>query len=181
MRLLLRVISPLLALAIAIAGIVLVTEVIAAWWVGDRPGYRGLWLPWRAWHGLAMHYSWSAVASIAVCVAVAVAGAVLLLIAGTAGRGEVRLHDPSAQISVTASPQVVARLVGQRVRAIDEIVSAAVRASARSVRVRAVGRGDQPRTLRPLVRQRAGELLTELPLARRPRLSVSVRAERGLR
>jgi hypothetical protein len=49
------------------------------------------------------------------------------------------------------------------------------------VRVRAVGRGDDPAELRPAVRSRAKELLDELPLARRPRLSISVREERGLR
>ena len=181
MRLVLRVLSPLLALALTAAGALVSIEVFAAWWVGDRPGYRGLWVAWRSWQALAMHYSWSAVASIAICLAVAVIGVVLLLIAGLARRGEVRLNDPAAQISVTASPQVVARLVGQRVRATEEIVSATVRASARSVRIRAIGRGEQPRALRPVVRRRAGEMLEELPLARRPRVSVSVHAERGLR
>ena len=181
MRLLLRVISPLLALALAATGALLFIEVVAAWWVGERPDYRGLLVPWRAWQALALGHSWSAVASIAICLAVALVGAVLLVVAGLARRGEVRLHDPAVQISVAASPQVLARLVGQRVRATDEIVSATVRASARSVRIRAVGRGDQPRALRPVVRRSAGGILEELPLARRPRVSVSVSAERGLR
>ena len=181
MRVLLRVLSLLLSLAVAAAGALLATEVVAAWLVADQPGYRGLLVPWVPWRSYLEQHTWRGVPPQLVCASVAVLGLLLLLLALGARRKDVPLTDPAAEISVTASPTVLARLVGQQVRATDDITAADVTASARVVRVRAVGRGDDPAELRPAVRTRAKELLDELPLARRPRLSVSVREERGLR
>lgn len=181
MRVLLRVLSPLLGLVIAAAGAMLAVEVVAAWLLGDRPGYRGLLLHWGAWRTVLEQITWRSVLMIGCSVVVAVIGLLLLLIAGTARRRDIALTDPADEISVTASPKVLARLVGQRVRSTDDISAASVIASARSVRVQAIGRGERPSSLRPSVRTRVDELLDDLPLARRPKVSVSVRAERGLR
>lgn len=181
MRVLLRVLSPLLGLAVAAAGALLAVEVVAGWLLGDQPGYRGLLLRWGAWRTVAEQLTWRSVLMLGCSAAVAVVGLLLLMVATAARRRDIPLTDPAYEISVTASPKVLARLVGQRVRSTDEISAATVTASARSVRVQAIGRGERPSELRPSVRTRVGDLLDDIPLARRPRVSVSVRAERGLR
>ncbi|NIB33740.1 hypothetical protein HBB16_21505 [Pseudonocardia sp. MCCB 268] len=65
---------------------------------------------------------------------------------------------------------MLACLVGGRVRAVDAVTAATVTASARSVSVRARGRGGSPRSpTRPALCRRRP---MALPLARRPRLTV---------
>lgn len=181
MRVLLRLLSPLLGLVVAAAGALLTVEVITAWLSGARAGYPGLLVPWRSWRDTLGTLTWHSLPSLLGCAATAVLGLVLLLVAGAARRRDIRLADPTAEISMTAAPDVLARLVGQRVRADGEIVTASVTASARRVRVRAVGRGEHPGELRPAVTGQVHELIDDLPLRRRPRVSVRVHAARGLR
>ncbi|HEY2203545.1 MAG TPA: DUF6286 domain-containing protein [Pseudonocardia sp.] len=181
MRVLLRVLSPLLGLVVAAVGAVLAVEVVAAWIAGDDPGYRGLLVPWVAWRDVLALAAWRSVGVLVGAAVLAVLGLLLLFVAATARRRDVRLTEPASNISVNASPRVLARLVGQRVRSGEQIVAATVTASGRVVKVRAVGKGDRGRELRTGVLDQVLALLNELPLSRIPRVSVSVRPERGPR
>ncbi|MGQ0480888.1 MAG: DUF6286 domain-containing protein [Pseudonocardia sp.] len=177
MRVLLRVLAPLLGLGLAAAGALLMIEVTAAWLLGDQ----GVLVPWPAWQSALDSLTWRSLLVIAVCAAVALLGLLLVVLAGTARRRDIRLQDPAEDVSVTTSPRVLARLVGQRVRAEEQVASASVTASARAVKVVAVCRGEVPEGLSAGVGAGAGALLDDLPLARRPRLAVSVRSDGGPR
>ena len=90
------------------------------------------------------------------------------------------MEAPTADMTVTTSPRVLARLVGTRVRASDDVLSASVTASARRVVVTALAWHDAPPDLREAIVGRVEELLDELPLRRRPRIAVSVRKQEGV-
>ncbi|MDQ4118406.1 MAG: DUF6286 domain-containing protein [Actinomycetota bacterium] len=176
MRVLLRVLAPLLSLAVAAAGLLVVVEVVAAW---VAPGPTGLLVPWPSWRDLMQNTQWTAGPVRWIAVAVAVVGLILLLIGLLARRHDIALRSPSDGITVTTAPRVLARLVGRRVRASDRIAAATVTASAKKITVRAQGRGTgggtlDTATVRTDARERVDELLGELPLARTPRVAVSV-------
>lgn len=180
MRVLLRMLSPLLGLAVAALGTLLVVEVVAAW-LGATSGGAGLLMPWPGWRTTLEQVTWRDTWVLVGAGLTTLVGLLLLLMAGSARRHDIRLEAPAPEITVTTSPRVLARLVGRTVRSTDRITGASVKASARAVRVTVTARGEQPGELRPSVRTRVGELLDELPLARRPKVSVSVRSERGPR
>jgi hypothetical protein len=117
MRTGLRVLVPALGLLTAVAGAVLVTEVLVAWVRGVGPGDPGVLVPWPAWRDLAGRWAWQDAGPLIACAAVALLGLALLAAAGTSGRRGIRLRDPATDVSVIAGPRVLARLVGQRVRA----------------------------------------------------------------
>lgn len=172
MRVLLRVLAPLLSLAVAALGVLVAVEVVAAW---VTPGSTGLLVPWGAWRTVLENTRWTADPVFWVAIGVGVVGLVLLLIGLLARRHDVALRSPSDGITVTTAPRVLARLVGRRVRASDQVGGATVTASAKKITVRAQGRGSaDTSSVRTTVRERVDELLGELPLARTPRVSVSV-------
>ncbi|MFC5949115.1 DUF6286 domain-containing protein [Pseudonocardia lutea] len=178
MRVLLRTLSPLLGLALAAVGVVLVVEVVAAW---VRPTARGLVVPWPAWQVVLTRLSWSERPVVVVSICVAVVGLLLLLVALLARRHDVRLTAPTPEMTVATSPRVLARLVGRTVRESDDVAAATVSASARKVVVRAEGWPDADGGLGGLtdtVRGRVDGLLDALPLARRPRVAVSTRGRK---
>ena len=92
-----------------------------------------------------------------------------------------RANVPGRKFSVTTSARVLARLVGTRVRASDDVFSASVTASARRVTVSARAWNDAPEELRETLADRVRELLDELLLRRRPRVAVSVQEREGVR
>ncbi|ANY05001.1 DUF6286 domain-containing protein [Pseudonocardia sp. HH130630-07] len=175
MRVLLRLLAPLVSLAVAALGALVVVEVVAAW-AAPGPG-AGLLVPWRDWRETARTTLWTAQPVQWIAIAAIVAGAVLLLIGLLARRHDVALRSPSPGLTVTTSPRVLARLVGSRVRDLDPVTSASVTASARSVVVRAGGRGE-PTELRQEATTAATAVLEALPLARRPRLTVRAAPDR---
>ena len=83
-------------------------------------------------------------------------------------------------MTVTTSPRTLARLVGSRVRADDDVYAASVTASARRIAVTAPVGNDAPQEIRETIAGRVGERLDELPLRRRPRVAVSVREREGV-
>jgi hypothetical protein len=177
-RVLLRTLSPLLGLALAAVGVLLVLEVVAAW---VRPGSGGLVVPWRAWQATLSAVSWSDRPVIILSICVAVVGLLLLLVALLARRHDVALTAPTPEMTVATSPRVLARLVGQTVRESDDVAGASVSASARKIVVRAEGWPDAGGgfgELTDTVRGRVATLLDELPLARRPRVAVSTRGRK---
>ena len=178
MRLLLRLLAPLLGLALAAAGLLLVIEVVATW---VRPAAEsGLLVPWPEWRGALERLSWDEFPVPAIAIAVAAVGLLLLLIGLLARRSDIALVAPTEEITVTTAPRVLARMVGRHVRAGEDVSSAAVTASRRRVAVTAQGWSDPDPQLRASIESRVGELLDELPLAQRPRVAVRV-VERRLR
>jgi hypothetical protein len=178
MRALLRVLAPLLGIALAAAGVLVVIEVVAAWVMPGPEG--GLLVPWRDWGGTLADLSWNESPVPGIAIGVGVAGLLLMIVGLAARRSEVRLEAPTAEMTVTMPPRVLARLVGTRVRASDDVLSASVTASARRVAVTALAWHDAPPDLREEIVGRVNELLDELPLRRRPRVAVSVRKQEGV-
>nr|WP_255426481.1 DUF6286 domain-containing protein [Pseudonocardia sp. C8] len=170
----LRVLAPLVSLAVAAAGALLVVEVVAAW-VSPGSG-AGLLVPWRDWRTTAGNVLWADTPVLWLAIAAIVAGVVLLVVGLLARRHDVALTSPSPGLTVTTAPRVLARLVGGRVRAVDAVTAATVTASARSVSVRARGRGETT-TVADEARAAASGVLDALPLARRPRLTVRAAPE----
>ena len=177
MRLLLRILSPVLGLVVALVGLALIAETIAAF---VSPSTAPLVVPWRSWLPTLSALSWQANAVRIVAYVVGVVGLLVLLVGLASRRHDIFLRDPVPEVTVTTSPRSLARAVGHEVRSYDDVVSATVVASAARITVRA-GTLDAPDTVKPAVAARVDELLERLPLARRPRVSVSVSITRGVR
>ena len=175
----LRVLAPLLGLVLAAACILLVIEVVAAWVLPGSEG--GLLVPWSQWGAALADVSWNEKLVRAIAIAAGVVGLLMVSVALAARRADLRLEAPSADMTVTTSPRVLARLVGTRVRASDDVFSASVTASARRVAVAARAWNDAPDELRETLVDRVRALLDELPLRRKPRVAVSVQEREGVR
>jgi hypothetical protein len=184
MRLLLRVLAPLLGLALAAAGVILAIEVIAAWTRIDRDE-RGVIAPWPEWRVALEQLHWSDQPVPWVGVGVAVVGFVVMLVGLRARRVAIPLDGPQSWMTVTTSPRVLARLVGQRVRKGDDVAGATVTASRRRIAVAAQGWGDLDgetgKALRASVKDDVDVLLATVPLRRRPRVVVNLSQQRGVR
>lgn len=172
MRAVLRVVAPLLGLVLAAVGVLVVIEVVSAWVLADSDG--GLLVPWPAWGAVLAELTWNEDIVRYVAIGVAVVGLLLMIVGLTARRADVRFDAPSPEMTVTTSPRVLARLVGTRVRASDDVLSASVTASSRRVAVTARPWPDAPDDLGETVVGRVEQLLDELPLRRRPRVAVSM-------
>ncbi len=178
MRVLLRILAPLLGLALAAAGVLFVIEVVAAWVRPDATA--GLLVPWPDWRATLENLTWADAPVPGIAIGVAAVGVALVLLGLAARRSDIHLDAPGG-IAVTTAPRVLARLVGTRIRATDDVAGAAVTASARKVSVTAQAWGDATPELRGTVRSRVDELLDELPLRRRPRVGVSLQEREGPR
>jgi Family of unknown function (DUF6286) len=170
MRILLRVLSPLLGLAVAALGAFVALEVAWAW---VRPDGGPLLLPWPVWQATLQKWIWASTPVRLIAVGLIVAGLLLILVAAWSGRREVRLTNPAPEITVTTSPRSLARLVGNHVRALDHVASASVTASRRKVSVQAVS-GRTADIAEPSITAAVQTLLSELPLARTPQVAVAV-------
>jgi hypothetical protein len=179
MRVLLRVLAPLLGLALAAAGVLLVIEVVAAW--VRAAATTGLVVPWPDWRATIEDLTWAQFPVPLIAIGVGVVGLLLVLLGLSARRSDIVVDAPAPEITVTTSPRVLARLVGRRVRAADDVAGASVTASRRKVSVSAQGWGEAGPELRDAVRSRVEELLEEVPLHRRPRVAVSVQERKGPR
>jgi hypothetical protein len=170
-RVFVRLLSTLLALAVAAGGLLLALEIGWAWW---RPGDAPLLVPWPQWRDTLAEVGWDSYAVRLIAGIVAGGGLVLLLMSLSARRRDVRLHDPVTEVSVTTSPRSLARLVGHQVRAQDNVTGASVTASAKKVRVRATSRLEEENQIRPRLLDAVSSLLDEVPLLKRPKVSVVV-------
>jgi Family of unknown function (DUF6286) len=179
MRMLLRLLGLLIGLVMAAAGVLIVIEVIAAWL--RRNVVTGLVVPWHLWRPQVEMTSWNEAPVPGIAISVAVLGLLLLLVGLMARRSHITLDGPAPEITVVTAPRVLARLVGTRVRGTEDIFSASVTVSPRHVSVIAQAWGEARPELRDIVRARVEELLDELPLHRRPRVSVLVQERQGTR
>ncbi len=179
MRVLLRVLAPLLGLALAAAGVLLVIEVVAAW--VRPPNSTGLVVPWPDWRATLENLTWANNPVPAIAIGVAVAGLLLVLLGLLARRSDIVLDAPAAEMTATTSPRVLARIVGRKVRATDDVASASVTASRRKVTVSAASWGEAGPELRAAVTSGVDGLVDALPLQHRPRVTVSVQERKGPR
>ena len=179
MRVLLRVLAPVLGLAVAVVGVLVLLDVVAAC---VRPnGNAGLVVPWQDWYATLGRIAWSDAPVPGIAIGVAVLGLLIVLVGLLARRHDIAVDGPAPDITVTTSPRVLARLVGRRVRSADDVAAASVTASRRRVSVAAQAWGDAPPELAENVRARVDDLLDETPLHRRPRVSVTVHDRKGVR
>jgi hypothetical protein len=109
-----------------------------------------------------------------------VVGLFVLVLGLVARRHDVYLADPVPEVTVTTSPRSLARAVGHEVRSHSDVVSASVVASTKKITVKA-STLDPAEAVREGVRARVDEMLVRLPLARRPRVSVSVTTTKGVK
>lgn len=183
MRAVLRVLAPLIGLALAAAGVLLVIEVVAAWLrpLSDPGAPRGVVVPWPQWRAALEELTWRSDPVPAVAVGVAVVGLALVLVGLLARRSDVLMDGPEPGMTVTTSPRVLAQLVGRRVRATDDVAAASVTVSRRRIAVTAQAWGEADLQLPELIGERVDALLDRLPLHRRPRVSVSVSERKGPR
>lgn len=177
MRLLLRVLSPLLGLVVAAAGLALAVETVVAWLA---PGSSPLVLPWPDWRAAVEGLTWQSNAVRVTAIVVAVVGLLVLLLGLVSRRHDVYLADPVPEVTVTTSPRSLARAVGHEVRSHGDVVSASVVASPSKITVKA-STLDAADAVKGTVRERVDELLGRLPLSRRPRVSVSVSTTKGVK
>lgn len=177
MRVLLRILSPLLGLAVAAIGFVIAAEVVVSW---VAPSSSPLLVPWPSWQTAIADLTWSSGAVRAVAIGVAVVGLLVLLVGLVARRHDVMLADPVPEVTVTTSPRSLARAVGHEVRSHDDVVSASVVASQKKITVHAATL-DAPDDVRGSVREHVDEFLGRLPLARRPKVRVSVAPTKGVK
>ncbi len=179
MRALLRLLVPLLGLALATGGVLLVIEVVAAW--VRTPATTGLLVPWPDWRSAGETLTWADPPVPGTAAGVAAAGLLLVLVGLLARRHDVALTPPSPDLTVTTSPGVLARLVGRRVRTTPGVAAASVTATRRRVTVGVQAGNDAGADLHDEVTAAVGALLDELPLDRRPGVSVTVQPRRGPR
>ena len=182
MRALLRVLAPLLGLGLAAAGVLLIIEVVAAWLAppGGGPG-GGTVVAWPAWQAELAELTWQQDPVPQIAAGVAVLGLLLALVGLLARRSEVPLDGPRPGMIATTPPRVLAQFVGRRVRAAEEVAAASVTASRRRISVSAQVWSDAGPEVRTLLTARVDELLDQLPLHRRPTVTVSVLRQRGPR
>ena len=83
MRALLRILAPLLGIALAAAGVLVVIEVVAAWVLPETDG--GLLVPWPDWLATLASLSWNQSPVPGIAIGVGVTG-LLLIIVGLAAR-----------------------------------------------------------------------------------------------
>ncbi|MBB4684713.1 DUF6286 domain-containing protein [Amycolatopsis jiangsuensis] len=171
MRVFVRLLSTVLALAVAAGGALLALEVGWRWW---QPGRGPLLVPWPLWRTELSTLDWTSTAVRITAGIAVVAGIVVMLLAFGAGDRKVRLTEPAEGVSVSTSPRALARMVGLAVRAQDNVRGASVTASARRVRVRATSRMENEEQLRPRLLETVAAVLDDLPLARRPKVTVVV-------
>ncbi|SEP43322.1 DUF6286 domain-containing protein [Amycolatopsis saalfeldensis] len=171
MRVLVRLLSTVLALVLAGCGALLALEVGWHWW---KPQSAPLLVPWPRWRDHLAGLDWTATPVRLTAAVVLVAGLLFVFFSLGARSRAVRMTDPADGISVSTSPRSLARMVGLAVRAQDNVSGASVTASARRVRVRASSRLEDEAQLRPRLLETVGTVLDEVPLVRRPKVTVVV-------
>jgi hypothetical protein len=101
-RVLLRVLAPLLGLAVAVVGVLVLLEVVAAW---VRPDHGdGLVVPWPEWYAALEQTAWTDAPVPGIAIGTAVLGLLLVLVGLLARRHDIAVDGPASEITVTTSP-----------------------------------------------------------------------------
>jgi hypothetical protein len=176
MRLANRVLAALLSLALIVAGVLLVIEVIA-----DRVSHRAAVVPWRTAYAWARHTTWNA-GSIRVTSAVLIVAGLVLLIAELKPARVSRLPADPARAGADAidtayTRRGLAAALRSAVTAVDGVRGASVRLKRRTVRIAATAAAQDKTAAHSLhdpITDAARQRLTALQLHRPPSVSVRV-------
>ena len=171
-----RVLGAVLSLAVIVAGVVLIIEVIA-----DRVNHRPQIVHWRAAYDWAKHTTWNAGSVRVTCVLLIVLGLVLLAAELKPARVTRLAADPAEagadDIDTAYTRRGLAAAVRSAVAGVDGVRGASVKVRRRKVKVAATAAAqDQAaaRSLRDPVTAAVRERLTALKLRSAPSVSVRV-------
>lgn len=171
MRFVNRLLAALVALALAVVGVLVVIEVIA-----ERLGNRFVVVDWPRIYRWGERTSLTQGSVRVACIVMAVAGLALVL-AQLKRRRPARLAVASDQVDAAYTRRGVAAAIGHAVDAVDGIDHASVKVGRRRIRIRARTSGRLSYTAQSLqgpVEQAARSRLSDLELDQEPRLQVQV-------
>ena len=171
MRLVNRLLAALLSLALIVAGVLVVVEVVA-----QRLGRNPAIVDWQQLHDWAKRTPWQQGSVRVACIVLAILG-LLLLVAELKRSRPSRLAVRSDATDAAYTRRGVAATIRSAVSEVDGINSASVSVSRRKVKVAATTAGLQPftaETLREPTTEAARQRLDALELQAPPALSVQV-------
>lgn len=181
MRALSRLVSALLALAVAGAGGLTAAEVLIArvhWgWLPDPP----LVVPYNTWLRELRAHNWSQDLPLWGSIGGIVVGLLLLLLAARSHERRVPLQSSAPDVHMTTSRRSLAHVLSTAAKQVEAVSDARASVGRTTARVRATLRLGDPDEVRERVRAAAQSRLDGLPLARRPRLVVSINDGRRYR
>ncbi len=176
MRLANRVLAALLSLALIVAGVLLIIEVIA-----DRVNHRTAVVNWRPAYDWAKRTTWNAGSVRVTCAVLILLGLVLLIAELKPARVSRLAADPAqagaAGIDTAYTRRGVAAAVRSAVTGVDGVRGASVKVKRRKVTVAATAAAQgtaAARSLRDPISEAALKRLTALKLRRAPSVSVRV-------
>ncbi len=173
MRVLNRILSTLLALALFLGGLLAVVEIVLA--ALDRPAWL---VPHEQWSSWLQEQTFASGIVRAILIGLVVLGLLVLLAALRRGRpGALALPSRSDGVQVTASRRGIERTLALAAERPDGVRNARVRARRRKVRVEAATALRSPGDLRRQVAAAVDERLDELGLAGTVRSTVTVTQE----
>ncbi len=176
MRLANRVLAALLSLALIVAGVLLVIEVIA-----DRVNHRTAVVNWRPAYDWAKHTTWNAGSVRVTCGVLILLGLVLLIAELKPARVSRVAADPdqagAAGIDTAYTRRGLAAAVRSAVTGIDGVRGASVKVKRRKITVVATAAAQSKAAARSLsdpISEAARQRLSALKLRRAPSVSVRV-------
>jgi hypothetical protein len=176
MRLANRVLAALLSLALIVAGVLLVIEVIA-----DRVNHRTAVVNWRPAYDWAKHTTWNAGSVRVTCAVLILLGLALLIAELKPARVSRVAADPAqagaAGIDTAYTRRGLAAAVRSAVTGVDGVRGASVKVKRRKVTIvaTAAAHGTAPaRSLSDPISEAARQRLSALKLRRAPSVSVRV-------
>jgi Family of unknown function (DUF6286) len=176
-----RLLCALLALAIAGAGGLTAAEVFIArvhWsWLPDPP----LVVPYDTWLREFRAHEWSQRVVMIGSIAGIVGGLILILLGIFAIERRVQMTASRSEIDLSTSRRSLARFLDHDAQTVDGVAGAKVKVGRRTAKVRAAVRLGDPQEVRETLRGRLQDRLDDLPLVRRPTLSVRISDARRYR
>lgn len=174
MRVLNRIVSAVLALALLVGGVVVAVEIVAAFFGREEP----LLLPWDEWYRSAIETPWSD-PDLRLAFALMLLAGVGLLWLEAASRRPMAVAMASREGTAPADldRRGLERWLAGRVSNVDGVAKAKVRIDKKGAHVDAVTPGRETGPVREQLESAAGEALDELDLARP--LPVRVRVQSG--
>ena len=171
MTIAIRVLSLLFGAAVAVFGFLAALEIMWAWM---RPSAGPLVVPWPTWLASLEEWNWASAPVRLIAVALMGVGLLVLALSLRTDHRPVWLIKPAPEVTVTTTARSLARLVARRVRELDRVSSASVTATSRKISVRVASHQPGDATTSSIT-EAVRLLLSELPLAHTPQVSVTVR------
>lgn len=174
MRLVQRVLSALLALALLVGGVIALIEIILA----DTNESTSL-IDRQAWRQHGLDNMWTADSVRAVLYGGCAAAAILIIVALARPRPLVLAAQPADDMDVVVRRRGLQASLGRAVRTVDGIGTAKVKFRRRTVRVKARARWNDTSGLPDAVTAAVTDRLAAFQLAAPPNVKVAVRAKKG--